>query len=576
MKMKRVISMFLTFIMVGSLAACGGNKPVSQESTPTTGTETTATSETTIATEKEEVKEPVKISLFPANGNLTSGTVGGWLGEYFAENGIILDVWAYSAEKFNAILASGDYPDVMFFNTNKCDINAIIESGYLLDLNDYMDQLPAIKNNEEMQTAVNFVKAYVSNKSDELGVLPVKVGALSSKVNTGGAALMMNWELYEKIGSPEITCLEDTIDVFKQMQAAWPQADNGLKTYAMHLYSDQDTNSFAGIKNVLYLNGYTVGQLKYFLLGNTATNEFEYALEDDGIYKYGLKYYNTLYKEGLLDPDSITYDRQTVVSIVDTEGATLAGWPCVPAYETKGFMPVYYDGMRVVFTGNYEKFGNNFVIGISSKCENVDAALQLVNMFADPDSCFIIKTGPEGELWEYDASGVPVLTEEGIGYFVNGAEADIKGETFKNFNTPLIANTGFVTSFGKQYSASSWPEVLVMRNNTDTAVRWREFYGTETDFVELLGDNCVQIAFDDSLNKFVEKPSDEEELLWAAAQDILIEASWKMVYAESEAEFEKLWADAVAECNKLGIEELVQTRLKALDEAIKAKEALSK
>jgi len=571
--MKKLISMFLVLVMSGCIAACGSTS-TTKESTPAANesiaTNESKVEETTVVSEVEK-KEPVSVSLFPSNGNLTSGTVGGWLGEYFAENGIILDVWAYSKDKYNAILASGDFPDVMFFPSS-ADFNVLIENGYLLDLNEYMDQLPAIKNNEEMQTAIKFVQKYVTSGTDKLGVMATKVGALSPKVNTGGCGININWELYEKIGCPEINCLEDTIEVFKQMQAEWPVSDTGVKTYAMHLYSSADNGFFAGANNVLKIMGYTNSQLPYFLAPNTETEEFEYLLEEDGVYKYALKYYNTLYKEGLLDPDSITYDRATVMSMVE-EGSTLAGWPCVPAYETAGFMPIYFEDMRIIFTGNNTPYGAGKYIGISSKCENIDAALQLVNMFADPDCCFIIKTGPEGELWEYGTDGVPVLTDEGFEYFNNSVPADINGENFVNFNTPLVANTGFITSFGKPYSAGGWPESIAVKLDTEVANKWKEFYNAE-DFCILLGDDCVTESFDDDLDKFVDKVSDEDELLFAAAQDIIIEASWKMVYAETDADFEKLWADAVAECEALGIKELSESRKEALLAAMEVRDSL--
>ena len=569
--MKKIISIFLMLTMIGSLAACGNETPVSKETTSVKESVDVTPSETP----SEEVKkDPVSITLFPANGNLTSGTVGGWLGEVFAENGIILDVWAYSADKFNAILASGDFPDVMYFNATKCDINAIIESGYLLDLTDYMDQLPNVQKNELMPAAMNFADQFIATTDKEgLYLLPTKVGALQSKLNTGGCALMLNWKLYEQIGCPEITCLEDTIDVFKQMQAAWPVSETGIKSYAMHLYSSADTGSFAGASNVLGISGYGVKQLPYFLASNVVTEEFEYILEDDGIYKYALQYYNTLYKEGLLDPDSITNDRATVMKIVE-EGSNLAGWPCVPAYEKQDFFPAYYEGMYMPNSTGYSQYGSNNYIGISSKCKNIDTALALLDMFADPDKCFVIKTGPEGELWEFDANGAPVLTEKGTAYFINGEQVDIKGETFTNFNTALIVNTGVHTSYGKEYSAGGWPESLAAANSSDAANSWKAFYGAD-DLKTLLGKDYGTPDFDENLDKFVEAPSDEQELLFKAAQDIIIQASWKMVYAETEAEFEKIWDDAVAECEKLGIKELVEWRRGVLAEAMEARDALA-
>lgn len=569
---KRIISMLLTLAMVGGLAACGEGKPVAKESTP--ATESTASSETAEASSEAEAKEPVTITLMPANANLPSGVFGGWAGEYLAEHGIILEVWAYSDDKVNAIMASGDYPDVMFFN-NKTDFNVLAEEGLLLDLNEYMDKLPAVAQDDELKVAVNYVDKYVIDESDKLVVLPTIVGAASSKMNTGGRALSINWELYEQIGSPEVNSWEDTIDVFKKMQEAWPVSDTGVKTYAMHLYGGADSNHFKGAENILLLSGYTIDWLKWFLVGNTQTGEYEYMLEDDGIYKYAMQYYNILYREGLLDPDSITYDRKTVISIVDTEGSTLAGWPNVPAYEKKGFMPLYFDGMRVVNHKQIKTYGGNNFIGISSKCENVDAALELLNLLADPDSARVLKCGPEGELWEFNAAGEVILTEKGKAYYIYGENVTIGNETFTPVNVQTISNVGKMASDGKAIQISSWPEIISATSETETVSKWMEHYNT-SDFKELLGENYVTVSFDQELTSFVEQPSEEDELLFAAAKDVMVDASWKMVYAESDAEFEKLWDDAVAECEELGVKKLIESRIEALTKAVQARDELKK
>ena len=569
---KRIISMLLTLAMVGGLAACGGDKPTAQESTPTT-VESTASSEAAEPSSEEVAKEPVTITLMPANANLTSGVVGGWLGEYLAEHGIILDVWAYSADKVNAILASGDYPDLMYFD-KKVDLNTLAEEGYLLDLNQYLDKLPVLEDST-YKTAINYVQEFITNGTDKLVVLPTGVGESAPKINTGGASLNINWELYEQIGSPEVTCWEDTIDVFKKMQEAWPVSDTGIKTYAMHLYAGADKGYFKGIENVLKLSGYAAGWCMYFQSANTRTGEYEYMLEDDGIYKYALKYINTLYREGLLDPDSITYDRKTVISIVDTEGSTLAGWPNVAAYENKGFMPLYFDDMSIVYDNTNKPYGGNNYLGVSAKCENIDTVLEFLNILYNPDSNLVLKSGPEGELWELDAAGIPVLTEKGYSYFVNGEAVTINGENYTYFNTPTGLNAGNLTSHGRELQANGWTEVMDAKNETEVVKRWKEHYNT-TDLKELLGDDLITYSFATSIASFLEAPSEEESLILAAAQDIIIDASWKMVYAETDADFEKIWDDAVKEIEAMGIKELVASRIEAQIKATEIRDSLKK
>ena len=86
---------------------------------------------------------PQTITFYPRDANVSSGLVGGFKGEYFASRGFNLDIWAYSDEKTNAILASGDLPDVMFIPEQSLDI--MVQGGMLLNLDDYLDQMPHVK-----------------------------------------------------------------------------------------------------------------------------------------------------------------------------------------------------------------------------------------------------------------------------------------------------------------------------------------------------------------------------------------------------------------------------------------------
>ena len=156
--MKRMISRrnFLKVSGIGAaalgLAACGSSASTAASST----TASSAGSDAAAST-------PQTITFYPRDANLTSGLVGGFKGEYFASRGFNVEVWAYSDEKTNAILASGDLPDVMFIPTK--NVNDMIDSGMLLNLDDYLDQMPHVQSYEGLETALNFVRKFRSNDS---------------------------------------------------------------------------------------------------------------------------------------------------------------------------------------------------------------------------------------------------------------------------------------------------------------------------------------------------------------------------------------------------------------------------
>ncbi len=574
--MKKIISLLLALTMILSLAACAAyDGKDSKETSGSKDTTVTKESDTRTAAEStEESKEPVTITLYPANANLTSGKVGGWLGEYLLEQGIILDIWAYSDEKTNAIFASGDLPDIMYLAKGS-DFEAMSASGLLLDLEGYLDQLPSFYNSSSLMTAANYVKEYVTKGA--LTMLPLGVGDAGPTSDTGRFALKLMWDVYEAIGAPKFSTLEEAIPVFKKMQEYYPQTENGTKTYAMHLFNSMDTTYFYGINSICKVLGYNYDNIAYLLLDDTVNGKYEYILDDDSIYKYGLWFYNRLYREGLLDPDSITQDRDAAKAKVETEEAGLAGWCAIPGWEKSGYYPVYFDDCKIPYYTE-QAYGGTDYIAVSAKSEKLETVFKMLELMANPDTCMIMRNGPQGELWDVDANGKLVMTEKGINYFIKGESVTIgDNENYTLFNTQYFINSGVETSYGEPYPEEYWSEALDLKSQSETMDTWRKTTGYNS-FMELVEekDAIIKEPFNANVTKFAEKPSDEMQLLITTAKDLIVTASWKMVYARNDTEFEKLWADLVKDCEDLDVKQIVDWRLEQLENATKIRDSLSK
>ena len=88
--------------------------------------------------------------------------VTGYKADILAKRGLQAEVWAWSEEKTNAILASGDLPDIMFVNGEK--LNTLIEAGLVLNLDDYLteEKLPHVLGDSPLMTAINYSREYRS------------------------------------------------------------------------------------------------------------------------------------------------------------------------------------------------------------------------------------------------------------------------------------------------------------------------------------------------------------------------------------------------------------------------------
>jgi len=545
---KKAIALLLVLVMLGTLVACNTNPPEpTKGTTEPTKTPAPETTEPSVP----EVVEPVLITMYPESAALMSGVQTGYAADYMAEKGIVLDVWSFSDEKLSAILASEEYPDILYVK-GLDTVKELSTTGNFINYSEYMDKLPHVAANEKLMLAANYVDDYC-DEFDGIIAMPTKVGTKKNAVDTGGNAVKLNWEVYKQIGMPEIKNLEDLIVVLKQMQEACPTAPDGTPMYGMHLCNNQDNLGIAAVRAIYYLMGVDYFQLHNFAELNNNTASYDYILDDDSVYKYALWFINQLYREGLLDPDSITTDKATQHAKIEA-GKALAGWGIIPGYQKDGYYPIYIDGITTGF-GTTEPLGGGVYILINKDTEHLDTCLAFVDMLADTKSCLVLRNGPQGELWDLDENGKAYPTQKGLDYLVNGVAPVLSsGEEFKIFAlTQLVAVAEFVEDYDVRVSMAHWDSILNAAAETDQAKEWTEKYGYQNYMTLMRDKNAVfESLFSDGVRSMMPALTDDEALVQAAANEVIINSSWKMIYANSDEEFESLWAEMVKTAEGLG------------------------
>lgn len=562
--LKRGLSTALTAMMVTSTVIAGGSLEA-----------------------KGEVSDIPTLTMYPANASLTSGLVSGHKGEFFAENGFNLEVWAYSDEKTNAILASADLPDIMYVPKDK--LNDMIDAGMLLNLDEYMDQLPNVTSNEKMDVALNYIRTYNSAETGSLYCLPLNVGDLITVYGfndqTERNALKLLWEPYEGIGAPEIENYDDILEVMSEMLAAYPEDEEGYPFYGTVLNSGSDTQSFAGVTLYYRWQGYDTGVLEYLLESDMVNGTVSSILNTESKYYEALKWLNKAYTYGLMDPDSINTDRSSMwnktANHVMIPSGTLPGWA------DGGYYQYLVPGSKIYFNGS-STYGNaNYVIAISAKSEHIDECLTLLNMFNDPDAIFRILNGPAGEGNIYTIEGDMIqLTEEYLDWYENTDHSEAftmaSGEQESFWNTSFCVNTGellsYVDSEGnyRTQRLEGFQELKDIAANNETYKKWQETTGY-TDWMEWLESEEALVTESDldNINTFAAVPDDSMALTIAAIKDIVVNASWQMVYAQSDAEFEEIWNSMVSDVEKLGAQEVIEWKLADIENAKSIRDSLA-
>lgn len=587
--LKKLWASLLASAMVISMAACGAEDEPAQTGGGSTSQDGSAVSaENGTTGDNDAPKEIARLSLYPADANISSGVIGGYKGNIFAEHGIELEVWAYSDEKTNAILASGELPDIMYVSKDNLDV--MIEEGMLLNLEEYLDRMPHVADNEVKQTALNYVREFRSAGTGELYALPLAVGDNTTKSawsdSTERNALKLRWDIYEEIGAPEINNFDDLIDVMEQMMEAHPTDEEGNPFYGTVLNNGSDTTHWACMTMWYRWQGYEEYQLPYLLETNMVDGTYSSILEENSMYYQGLKWYNKVYRRGLMDPDSINNDRATQKAKVDS------GYAMVPSGYLPGWATLYYEYLmpdtKVYY--NYQgAYGDaNKVIAISAETQNVDACLELLDMWCDADTVFEIVNGPNGDFWYTDENGNAFPTEDNIAYIKeNGVGGErtypSTGEDATLWNTTFCVNTGEATSFGdgqggyRDGRISSWSEIQEITVNNETFDKWQATTGYSNWKEWLAAENAyVASSAADNIRNFCSQPDDSLQLTIDAIKDKVVNASWQMVYAESDEEFEKIWNQMLADCEGLGAENVIEWRLADIENAKTVRDSLTK
>ena len=582
--MKRMISRrnFLKVSGIGAaalgLAACGGSASTAASST----TASSASSDAAAST-------PQTITFYPRDANLTSGLVGGFKGEYFASRGFNVEVWAYSDEKTNAILASGDLPDVMFIPAK--NVNDMIDSGMLLNLDDYLDQMPHVQSYEGLETALNFVRKFRSNDTGSVYVMPVSVGDNAARYQltdpTERNAVKINWQAYQKAGCPEITSMDDLLDVTEEMLAAMPTADDGNPMYGTVLNSGSDTSYWACMVMWYRMQGYHEQELPYLLEEDMANGTIKSILSSDSMYYRGLKWYNSAYKRGLIDPDSISNDRATQKPKVD-KGYTITPSGYLPGWATT-YMPYYVPGTKIHYNYNSAYGNSNYVIGINAQTQNRDACLKFIDMLADPDAYLCCRCGPKGEVWDVDSNGVASITDTALTWCKEHNSIDLGGYTLSSgeeltlWNTPwIVSDGGALTSYTdaegnrRPNMTNTWTEMQDISATNEVYASWCKAIGYDS-WLDWLNDKNAYVASSalDNIQSFESIPDDMTQLMVDSIKDVVTTASWKMVYAENDASFDSLWNQMVSDCEGLGAQDIIDWRLADIENAKSVRDSLA-
>jgi len=565
MKLKRIVAASAAMLVTaGMLAACsaGDAKPPAEavESFP------------------EEWSEEITIDVFDGLANYM-GMQEGWFGKLVKDkfnmklNIIAPNVAGGGDTLYNTRVSAGDLGDLIVTDKGK-KLDELVQGGLILDASPYADAMTNVgrfdKAVEKLNEGKDGVYAFPTSVSSLLPTDP-------SEGNDPTFGPFLRWDLYAEAGYPEVKTLEDLLPVLQKMQELEPTAPNGQKVYALSLFKDWDGNYMNNVKQPITYYGYDeVG----FALAKADGSDYEGILDDDGWYQRVLKFYNKAAQMGLVDPESTTQNYDTLFSKVQNGQVLFTWWPWLgqAAYNTdenisagRGFEIAPLQDQKI-FSYGAEAYGGKQILAIGSQAEDPERIAAFIDWLYSSEGAYangsqtMGAAGLQGLMWDLNDAGEPELTDLGKDVFLGGSgnvPAEWGGGDYTDgastLNVTLVLPVDEDPETGFPYSYKMWPsyqELVASPLSED----WSAHMGGAATTMEYLQDND-QLLVAPGASFVTPTDSSEIETLRNQVKAIVVQYSWQMAFAESDAQFDQLWKELQDTATGLGYDKVLEVDL---------------
>ena len=560
--MKRFYGMMMSLILC--LCTACGNIPA-EEAKETEAL--LAVDESTEQPSSEEdvatPEEPVELIVYSELSSY-NGEQAGWFAQVMLEK-FNVKLMISPLLDFEEGLEQGFLGDIMVFGSIGGNYQEAVKEGLLLDweANDLLSEHgPYILEN--MKPALEHNRSL----TPEAGKIFGFGNSVASDNDTFSSLLYtwdIRWDLYEQLGYPEVKDLEEFISVLEDMKELCPVDDNGEETYAMAIWPEWDDGMVLGAR---YMAGAYYGYDAFHLgFYDAETGAYHGALEENGPYLEMLKFLNTLYQKGLLEPDAGSQNYEDTLKKLESSGYFFSPveYAGSLAYNTQEhitqnkYMAALVPEEATPAAFGMSVIGGNRVWTIGANSEHKELCMEIINWFCTPEGVLTGLYGPKGVSWDYDAEGNTYFTELGKSCYedrVTIMPQEYGGSYFGD-GCPQINNSTWSYNAenpdanGETYNAESWKSNL-LPPVCPAEQDWQEYTGASKALEYMQSKNCVVIP-----EVPYKEPEKSESLkkVWEQVSKCIVTESWKAIYAESDVEFEKIVSGMIAGAKACGYEQ---------------------
>lgn len=532
--------------------------------------------------------EVIKLNVYSQLANF-SGKQIGWSADILKKKfNVELNIIPEGDGVFETRMTSGNLGDIVVWGADNDKYPLAVKDNLLFGWEDdnVLDEYgPYIKKNmpDALKKNKELTKTITNGASDKLYGFGANVALNSKDHESFFYTWDTRWDLYKKLGYPKIKNLQDYHKMLKNMQKLCPSDDSGNKVYAVSLWPDWDDAMVMYVK-AMATAYYGYDELALGLYDPT-NGKYHDALEENGPYLEMLKWFNDLYQDGLIDPDSMTQTYDEMIAKVQNGGTlfSIFNYSGSLGYNTKEHTSagkLMYcmkpeDASPIVYGMNTQ--GGDRVWSIGAKTEYPEKCMEIINYLATPEGRMTMEYGPKGYTWDYDDQKHAYLTDVGMkcqkdknttmGGGYKGSYHD--GELQIN-NVTWSLDASNPDSDGETYNKESWASYNATPSS-DIEKDWRDKTGCTT-INEYMEKGKYTVAPGTSFSK--ETQDTTLKTTWNQVTTEIKNSSWKAIYAKSDKKFDSVVASMKKSAKKYGYDKCVEwsrnqaSRRKALEDAI--------
>lgn len=440
-------------------------------------------------------------------------------------------------EKLNALIAADSLPDLITLGWWEPQVDQMIDDGEVYALNELADEYDAYFYEVSDADVVNWYTKEDGNLYSYPNSFFTAKDIESHDNISSNQTFLVRKDIYEAIGSPDMTTPEGFSAAVKKAQEMFPTVDGeSLIPVGAHVFNDQENVSFDQyLMNFLAVPFEENGELYD-----------RYTNED---YITWLKMFRRLGEEGLL-ADDIFIDQRTQTEEKMAKGryfCMLYQYTDMVAQQKQLYVNhperIYLavDGPKNA-AGDAPTLPTSGINGwtvtlISKNCEHPERAIALMDYMLSEHGQLCLSLGVEGETFDY-VDGKPVVKEE-----VN-----------------VLLNTDR-QAYNERYGADN---TYWMLQDNRMQLKWRQEPGEPVK--QIMEWSYPYVVYNGQYDAFLPKGSKE------AYEDTKIELLWsrtlpRLLLAESEEEFDEIFAFFLQEREAYGFREVQAAKTELMRQA---------